>query len=159
MIHHFSLAVQEPERVARALGEIIGGRVITFPAHAGSFMVATGGPLDPAIELYPLDVELVPHEATRTVSFRQNPSPSRHTATHVAMSVPATEAQIHAVAAREGWTSQRVQRGPFDFVELWVEERIMLELFPSDIEKKLRFPAGGGRPQGSEGLPGGGGMS
>lgn len=43
MIHHFSLGVQEPERVARALGEIVGGGVITFPAHAASEGLPGGG--------------------------------------------------------------------------------------------------------------------
>jgi hypothetical protein len=142
-IHHISIAAENPEKVASALAEILGGRVWPFPAHAGSFMAMTGGPLDVGIEVYPLDVELVLDEASRQVTFRRAAT-ARHTATHAAVSVPATQATIEAIAAREGWTAQRVQRGPFDFVELWVEDRVMLELFPSDIENKLRFPAGPG---------------
>lgn len=150
-IHHFSIAAADPERVAGALAEILGGRVWPFPAHAGSFMAITGGPLDVGIEVYPLGVELVQDETSRQVTFHRPEVAARHTATHAAISVPATQAAIEAVAAREGWTAQRVQRGPFDFVELWVEDRVMLELFPSDIEHKLRFgpgagPGPGGRP-------------
>lgn len=147
-IHHFSIAAENPEKVAGALAEILGGRVWSFPAHAGSFMAITGGPLDVGIEVYPLDVELVQDEASRKVTFRRSAT-ARHTATHAAISVPVTQAAIEAIAAREGWTAQRVQRGPFDFVELWVEDRVMLELFPSDIENKLRFPVGPGGPPGA----------
>ncbi|MEZ4297986.1 MAG: hypothetical protein R3B70_23720 [Polyangiaceae bacterium] len=154
-IHHFSISAVEPERVARALAEILGGRVWAFPAHAGSFMATTGGPLDVGIEVYPLGVELVQDSATKQVTFERSAAPSRHTATHAAISVPATTATIESIAEREGWTAQRVQRGPFDFVEFWVENRVMLELFASDIEKKLRFtpgaPGGGGAPGGPPG--------
>lgn len=139
-IHHFSIAATEPERVARVLAEILGGRVWPFSAHAGSFMAIAGGPLDVGIEVYPLGVELAQDPTTRLVTFARAAAPARHTATHAAISVPATTAAILALAAREGWTAQRVQRGPFDFVEFWVEDRVMLELFASDIEPKLRSP-------------------
>lgn len=150
-IHHFSISAVHPEKVARALAEILGGSVRPFPAHAGSFMASTGGPLDVGIEVYPLGVELAQNETTRKVEFHRSDAPSRHTATHAALSVPVTQATIESIAAREGWTAQRVQRGPFDLIEFWIEDRVMLELFPTDIEHKVRpgapgAPAGHGHP-------------
>ncbi|MEZ4450156.1 MAG: hypothetical protein R3B09_11820 [Nannocystaceae bacterium] len=148
-IHHISFAVADPGRVAEALARLLGATVMRFPVHAGSYMVNRGGPFGPGIELYPLGVELVRDAATETVAFRTVDAAgplSGHSATHAAISVPATEQEIYAVAAEQGWPARRMQRGPFDFVELWVEGRVMLELFPADLEKRPRF--GGGGPPG-----------
>jgi len=133
MIRHFSFAAENPQKVAEALAEILGGRAVQFPAHAGGFMALSGNPHGTSIEVYPMKVELAPN-ASGLVEFRENASPSRYTPTHAAIRVPAPQDKILAIAAREGWTAQRTQRGPFDFIECWVENRVMLELFPPELD-------------------------
>jgi len=134
MIRHFSFAAENPHKVASALAEIFGGRVVSFPAHAGGFMALSGNAHGTSIEVYPMSVELAPNAESGFVEFRENPSPSRYTPTHAAISVPANQEKIQAIAAREGWSARRCQRGPFDFIEFWVENRVMLELFPPELE-------------------------
>jgi hypothetical protein len=133
MIHHFSFAAENPRKVADALAELLGGRVVPFHAREGGFMALSGNAHGTSIEVYPMSVELAPN-AAGYVEFRDNPSPSRYTPTHAAVSVPVNQEKILAIAAREGWTAQRTQRGPFDFIELWVENRVMLELFPPELD-------------------------
>src|SRR5689334_17013997 len=113
MIRHFSFAAENPQKVAEALAEILGGRAVHFPAHAGGFMALSGNPHGTSIEVYPLGTELAPN-AKGLVEFRENAAPSRYTPTHAAISVPVSQEKILAIAAREGWTAQRTQRGPFD---------------------------------------------
>lgn len=65
-----------------------------------------------------------PHQA----QFRHNPTASRFTATHATVSVERNEPEILALAEREGWRALRLPRGPFDVIEFWVENSVMLEL-------------------------------
>ncbi len=38
MLHHFSIAAENPGRVAQALAELFNGEFAPFPPHPGSFM-------------------------------------------------------------------------------------------------------------------------
>jgi len=62
---------------------------------------------------------------------RPNPRSSAYSATHAAISTLASEAEIIALANREGWRALRCSRdGFFDVIEFWVENRLLLELLP-----------------------------
>jgi hypothetical protein len=50
---------------------------------------------------------------------------------HVALSVPVSRERIEEVGAREGWLVRACDRGPFQLMELWVENRFMIELLTS----------------------------
>lgn len=141
MIRHLSIAAGDPARVAGVLAELLGGRVRRFPPHAGSYMVVVDDGAGTAVEVYPAGTELV--LGADGVEFAANPSASRYTATHAAISVPTREAEILAIAAREGWWARRVDRGPFELVELWLEGRVMIELFPPELEPRWAGPAAG----------------
>jgi hypothetical protein len=68
---------------------------------------------------------------------RPNPRSSAYSATHAAISTLASEAEIIALANREGWRALRCSRdGFFDVIEFWVENRLLLELLPPDIVPK-----------------------
>jgi hypothetical protein len=49
------------------------------------------------------------------------------------VSVPRTAEEIIAVGQREGWRAERCSRGPHDVIELWVENRVMLELMTPEM--------------------------
>ena len=54
------------------------------------------------------------------------------------ISVKADRATIERVGAREGWRTRHFWRGPgtmrlFELYELWVENRVMLELVTDDM--------------------------
>jgi hypothetical protein len=64
-----------------------------------------------------------------------NPEPSRFTATHAAVASPLTEAEVFAIAARERWEAKyRKRGGAFGVIELWIENRVMLEVLTAEMQ-------------------------
>jgi len=131
MIHHLSFPAIVPEHVAQVLAEIWGGKAFPFPPHPGSYMVLTLDEYGTMIEIYPIGTELVPGMEQAQVLFSFNALSPVHSATHAAISVPITEAQIQQIADRENWRCVRCDRDSyFEVIEFWVENRFMLELLP-----------------------------
>ena len=60
MLHHISVAVNNPAQVASVLAEAIGGQSFPFPPHPGSYFVMAGDDFGTAIELYHSITKLVP---------------------------------------------------------------------------------------------------
>lgn len=134
MIHHLSMPADCPAHVAQVLAELWHGQVIPFPVHAGSYAVLAMDDRGTMIEVYPQGTELRPGTAANQVQFDQNPAATRHMATHAALSVAVGEAQIMAIAAREGWRAVRCNRDDcFEVIEFWLENRVLLELMPPEL--------------------------
>lgn len=134
MIHHFSIAAENPQHAATVLAEVLNGKAFPFYPHPGSYMVF---PLDEhgtAIEVYPLNTELKPGEGEGQCTFVESPQASRYTATHAAISVNVSQEKIEEVGQREGWRVLRCNRDSFfDVMEFWLENRIMIELLTPEM--------------------------
>jgi hypothetical protein len=140
MIHHFSIAAHDPERVAAVLAEVIGGQSLNFSPFPGSRIVVAGDAHGTAIEVYPLGLELAPGAGEAPVQGLGNSQPSEFTATHAAISVALDETSIKAIAEREGWRALVCPRTvAFSVIEFWLENRLMIEfLTPAMAEDYLR---------------------
>jgi hypothetical protein len=137
MLHHFSMTAENPGRVAHVLAEILHGTVAPFPPHPGSFMAIALDDYGTMIEIYPAETELMPGFGAEAVTFSSNAFASPFTATHVALSVPASQEEIERIAAREGWRMVRCDRdGFFDVLEFWVENKLLIELLPPEMATK-----------------------
>lgn len=141
MLHHFSIAAENPARVAQALAELLKGECAPFPPHPGSFMALSLDNYGTMVEVYPAETELMPGFGAEQVSFSSNAFASPFSATHVAISVPLNQEEIERIAAREGWRAVRCNRdGFFDVIEVWVENKLMLEfLTPAMAAKYVDF--------------------
>lgn len=85
------------------------------------------------VEVHPSTTELIPGSQDDTMFQRiQNPDASLYTATHAAVSVPASEEQIRAIAARENW-QMRHRVSLFKVIGLWIENHVLIELLPPTI--------------------------
>lgn len=140
MLHHISIAAENPQHVAEVLAELWQGHAYPFPFYSNSYVAFAGDDRGTAIEVYPLGYELVPGNP-ELPDLKSAQAGNRFTATHVAMSVPLTVEQIQQIAAREGWQVQVGDRGPFfQVVEFWVENSVLLEILtPEMAEKYLAF--------------------
>jgi hypothetical protein len=128
VIHHISIAAQQPLPVAEALAEILQGQVVPFPFHEGSYLVLTFDPHGTMIEVLPQGSELKPGGAAW---MSPNPQVSTYNAFHAAISVPTSEVQIHEIAKRTGWHVQTCNRaGQFNVIEVWIENWQLLEFLP-----------------------------
>lgn len=141
MLHHFSVAVNDPKHVAEVMAEIFKGYVGPFPPNPGSYMALAGDEHGTMIEFYPAGTELVPGNYEGQVGFTLTPNVAQFTSFHAAISVPTTLEEIERIGAREGWYVLPASRdGLFEVVEFWVENRLMLELLtPTMAAKYLEF--------------------
>ena len=62
--------------------------------------------------------------------FAETGDSPQYLSVHAAISVPTSQAQIEAIGQREGWLVRACDRGPFQVIEFWVENKLMLELLP-----------------------------
>ncbi len=138
MIHHVSIPARNPEHVARVLAELLGGYAGPFvgPMH-GAWAVYEEDGFGTGIEVYDERTLLMPGDADEAGSVRLGDAP-RAVAFHALLSVKASRAEIEAIGAREGWRTRHFWRGPpgvrlFELYELWVENRVLLEVATEDM--------------------------
>jgi hypothetical protein len=144
MINHISIAANDPEKLANVLAELWDGTVIPFPPSPNSFMVLANDGRGSAVEVTPADIVLIPGEGfppeedfdinTPTEEFeakfvRSDFTP-QYVATHLNINTRLSQEAIKEIGRREGWRVLTCNRGGglFQLVELWVENRFMLEV-------------------------------
>jgi hypothetical protein len=138
MIHHVSIPARHPERVARVLAELLRGYAGPFIGPMpGAWAVYAEDGFGTGIEVYEERTVLIPGEGDEMGSVRLGEVPSA-VAFHALISVKAGRAEIEAIGAREGWRTRHFWRGPpgarlFELYELWVENRVMLEIATEDM--------------------------
>jgi hypothetical protein len=139
MLHHISIAVNNPHHVASVLAEIMQGDVIPFPPNPGSYVALAEDEFGTMIEFYPAGTELIPNAWEGQAGFQNNEQSSQYSSVHAAISVPISLEQIERIGTREGWRVLAANRdGLFDVVEFWIENRLMLELLtPASTPKYL----------------------
>jgi hypothetical protein len=144
MIHHISIAAQNPQHVSQVLAEVLQGTSIPFPSYPGSYLALALDAQGTMIEVHPFGTALFPgKEANEASQLQSHPTSSHYTANHTAISVPVSAAQIQAIAEREGWRMVRCHRGDyFDVIEFWLENQLLIELLPPEmITQYLTFMA------------------
>jgi hypothetical protein len=149
MIHHISIPARDPEHVAKVLAELLGGYAGPFIGPIpGAWVAYAEDTHGTGLEVYPERTTLVPGEGgdMGAVALRDAPAA---VAFHALISVKAGRGDIERIGAREGWRTQHFWRGPnpqvrlFELYELWVENRIMLELVTEDMVEAYRKLAQG----------------
>lgn len=135
MIFHASIPADEPAHVARVLARLWNGTAHAFPPYPESFIVIAGDARGTELEIVPRKLEQVPGAAEVEPVFIDAPRP--YSATHLAIATPLSEARVLALAAAEGWTARTCSRGGcFRVIEFWVENKLMLEVLPDDMQRE-----------------------
>jgi hypothetical protein len=148
MIFHASIPADDPERVARVLGEVLGGGYSPFHVGRHSFM-ARGGTDDEhrtGIEVYPRDEVMMPgtgeDEMVRQVHLDD---PPRYGCFHLAVGTKLAKDEIIAIGKREGWRALYCSRGRFDVVEFWLENSLMIEFMTPEMQAQYQALLSGAR--------------
>ena len=148
MIFHASIPADDPERVARVLGELLGGGSSPFHVGRHSFM-ARGGTDDEhrtAIEVYPRDEVMVPGSGEGEMVRQEHlENPPRFGCVHLAVGTRLMKDEIIAIGKREGWRALFCTRGPFDLVEFWLENSLMIEFLDPEMQAQYRALVTGAR--------------
>jgi hypothetical protein len=140
MIHHFSIPARDPVAVARVLAELIGGKAYHFPGPLpGATMALSTDSCGTMIEIYPESAVLAPGEGEEQVAFGRSETGPSHIAFHALLSVPHDRGTVERIGRAAGWRTRFFGRAApgqppvFHVIELWVENRIMLEVVPADM--------------------------
>ncbi len=133
MIHHISIAAQEPAAVAEAFAELLGGVSVPFPPHPGSFIAIAADGKGTGVEVYPEGTVLTPNGEAGANFVRAQPGRG-FGPVHFALSVGVSAVQVAALARRMGWHCFHCRRGgdAFGVIELWVENTTMVEILPAE---------------------------
>jgi hypothetical protein len=154
MINHISIGVHSPEKVANILAELWGGYAMSFPPSPGGYVAFADDGMGTMVELIPINMQLLPgtglpdeagfsietitdeNEATFTIG-EEAPT---YGSVHLNINSPLNEADIKAIAKREGWRCLTANRGRglFQLIELWIEDRFMLEVNTPEMTKIYR---------------------
>ncbi|MYL99010.1 hypothetical protein GR702_14680 [Novosphingobium sp. FGD1] len=136
MIYHVSIDARDPRHVAEVLAELMGGHATPFPPIAeGSWLAHAGDDRNTMVEVYPRGTQLV--EATGDADALGVPGEGGLSATHFAMATRRSQAEIFAIATREGWPAKyRKRGGAFGVVELWIEGNRMVEVLTEQMQRE-----------------------
>jgi len=135
MLFHMSIAARDPRHVASFFAELWGGEAFRFPPVSDNGWIAVAGDdRGTAIEVYPLDIVLRETDGDHD-AHGERIDASPYTATHAAIATDMTQAQVLALAAREGWPAKYRKRGGlFGVIELWIEGRQMIEVLTPEMQ-------------------------
>lgn len=145
MIAHFSLPARDPRRTAEIFGKLIDGAVMPFPVVEGAYAViardgsGTGVEVVPAATAHHMGVGEAgvghggPVAMPWETQILQDGDPDAPNGVHVALTSPLSAAEIIAIGRAEGWRAVHCDRGGvFDLVELWVDNRTLVEVLPPE---------------------------
>lgn len=139
MIHHVSIPARDPVRVAAVLAELMGGRDYPFPGPLpGARMAVSGDPYGTMIEVYPDTAVMAPGAGDAPAAYGTAEAPAV-SGFHVLISVPHDRDGIERIGAAAGWRTRWFARAApgkppvFHVMELWVENRFLLEVVPAEM--------------------------
>ena len=135
MIHHISLDAKRPRHVAEVLAEVLGGQVVPAPPNfrPDSWFVFTGDEHGTLVEVLPYGTELRPDKVEAGFHAGNVPE-SPFQATHAYVSTNLSAEQILKIGAREDWLTRHCDRGQFELIEFWVENRLLVEFAPPEMK-------------------------
>jgi hypothetical protein len=102
-------------------------------------MAVSGDRHGTMIEVYPEATVMAPGEGEAEVAFRDQPAGQAHVGFHALLSVPLDRAAVERIGAEAGWRTKFFGRAApgqppvFHVIEVWVENRIMLEVVTADM--------------------------
>ena len=136
MIHHLSIAARDPKRAAEVLAELMGGTAVPFPPNPGSFFALQLDDNGSGVEVYPAGTTLEPNGEVGGSFVKHEEARRGYGSTHFALSVKTEQAEVEKIAARAGWHCFTCNRGPFHVIEVWVENRTMVEILPPEFARE-----------------------
>ncbi|MDB5720244.1 MAG: hypothetical protein JWP15_862 [Alphaproteobacteria bacterium] len=136
MIFHFSISSDTPAATAAALAEILGGTAMPFPpVGIDSWIAISGDGRGTAIEVYARGWRIEPGEQDAPAVGRFDEKSERFGPVHFAVGTSLDEAEVRAIAAREGWRATYDKRGNvFGVIELWVDNALMIEVLTAEMQ-------------------------
>lgn len=142
MIHHASIGVGDPTRVAMVLAELTGAtpmRAPVPPFPQGAWFVVAGDDRGSFVEVLPASVVL---DADAPFGVRHRYVVADNSSYHLLLGSMIDAGDIEAVGAREGWRAQLVETGLFSVVKLWIDDTVLVEVLPAGERERYVWTFG-----------------
>ncbi|WP_068876105.1 MULTISPECIES: hypothetical protein [unclassified Phenylobacterium] len=145
MIAHVSIPAADPEGTAEVIGRIIDGAVMPFPVVAGAWVAIARDGSGWGVEVLPAtaihhqgegEPDLAHSAAGAFVmpwetQIRTDGAPASLSGFHVALTSQLSAEEIVDLGRERGWRAVTCERGGvFDLVELWIDNRCLIEVLP-----------------------------
>lgn len=135
MLFHASIPAEHPERAAAIIAELWQGFYGPFPPFPKSFIAIAGDARGTEIEVVPRSQENRIGEVEVVPGY--NEQADGHSACHLAIATPLSEAEVLSIAEREGWHARVCDRGGcFHVIEFWLENRFLLEVLTESMQRE-----------------------
>ena len=134
MIFHLSINALDPAKVAAVLGELLGADDIaapTPPFPPGARMVCRFDERGSMVEIAPADVAFTPGPSGEVQFVASEAAP--RSSFHGLFMAAVSQDRVMEIAAEAGWTSALVDAGPFKVINVWLEDRQLIELTTPEL--------------------------
>ena len=140
MVHHVSIEADNPMEVPTVIAKLMGGRAREGFPFEHACAAFSGDKYGAMIECWQRGkVVTIPKSGPGTFEINDSGTLQDYQAFHTALSVQLDDDEIMEIAKEVGWETAVRANGPFSVVEVWIENRLLLEvLSPTQTENYLR---------------------
>ena len=132
---HLSINASEPRRVAWFLPSA-RWRAMPSPPFPQCWIAFAAQDDGTAIEVYPNSYVLLEGEDHVEYDIRERDNAA--TFVHAAIATRLPKQEIASLAHQEKWTARECDRGPFSCVEVWIENRLLIEVLDPGMQRDYR---------------------
>jgi len=140
MIHHVSIEADNPMEVATVIAKLMGGIAREGFPFKHSCSAFSGDKYGTMVECWQRGkVVAIPKSGAGKFKINDAGPLQKYHAFHTALSVELDDNEIMKIAREAGWETSVRANGPFSVVEVWIENRLLLEvLSPTQTKNYLQ---------------------
>ena len=135
MILHASVAADDPQFTAATLATLLGGVALPVGPGEGTWSAVAPEPIGNMVSVLARGSEF--HRTGDHVETRAG-TPVRHSAYHLLVDTPLSEAEVLRFAAERGCRAHRAQHGAFEVIEFWIDDCLLIELATPELGEAYR---------------------
>ena len=135
MILHASVTAAEPRQTAETLAALLGGIALPVGPGEGSWSAVGPDPIGNLIAVLKRGSEF--HRDGDHVETRRGAS-THHSGFHLLIDSPLTEDAVLTLAEERGCQALRARHGPFDVIEFWIDDWLLIEVATPELGAAYR---------------------
>lgn len=136
MILHASIPADDPRQAATTLAKLFGGRALPFGPGNGSWTAVGPDPIGNVVSVMPRGTEF--HRRAGEEVETRSAAQVRHSGFHLMIETPLSEADVMGLACETGCVAQRARHGPFEVIEFWIDDCMLIEVATPDLAQDYR---------------------
>lgn len=135
MIQHVSVTADQPREAAGTIAALLGGRAVPIGPVEGTWTAIGPELVGNIVEVLPRGSEF--HRNGSHVETRAGEA-VRHSGFHVMIESPLAEEDVMQLAEEHGACACRAKHGPFDLLEFWIDDCLLIEVLPPNFASAYR---------------------